>query len=118
MGARRGNLKIECICRLLYPAIIISFSFMFIQTLKGQLSWQVTLPFAVNLVANLIFTRIQFVFRRPRLAAALILIVWSSISWSMAAVGKHHQLIALAQLPHVVWVSTATDLQLLITLWN
>ena len=106
------------IWQLLYPVIIVSFSFVFIQTLRGQLSWKVALPFAINLVANLIFTPIQFGLRSLTLAAADILIVWSSILWSMAAVWKHHRLIALAQLPYFVWVSIATVLQLLITLWN
>jgi tryptophan-rich sensory protein len=32
---------------------------VFVQAFRGKISWLVALPFAINLVANLIFTPIQ-----------------------------------------------------------
>ena len=78
----------------------------------------VPLPFAINLVANLIFTPIQFEMRNLPLAAVDILIVWATIIWMMGAVWRHYRWVAVAQLPYFVWVSLATVLQLSITAMN
>jgi len=76
------------------------------------------LPFAINLVTNLIFTPIQFGMRNLPLASVDILIVWGTIIWMMVAIWKHYRWIAVAQMPYFVWVSTATVLQLSITWMN
>lgn len=102
----------------LYPIILISFGFVFVQALRGKIPRWVALPFAINLVANLIFTPIQFGLRNLPLAAADILIVWSTIIWSVIAVWPHYRSVALAQGPYFVWVSIATTLQLSITWMN
>lgn len=39
----------------LYPIILISFGFVFVQAFRGRVSWRVAAPFAINLVANLLF---------------------------------------------------------------
>ncbi len=51
---------ISLIWRILYPIIILSFGFVLVQAIRGKLPWTVALPFAFNLVANLIFTPILF----------------------------------------------------------
>ena len=51
---------IGLIWQMLYPVILVSFGFCFVQALRGKLPWMVALPFAINLVANLLFTPIQF----------------------------------------------------------
>jgi tryptophan-rich sensory protein len=106
------------IWRILYPLIFVSFGFVFVQTLRGKLSWLVALPFAINLAANLGFTPIQFGMRNLLLAAIDILIVWATIIWMMLAVWKHYRWVALAQIPYFLWVSLATALQLSITAMN
>jgi tryptophan-rich sensory protein len=78
----------------------------------------VALPFAINLVANLIFSSIQFRMRSLPLASIDILIVLGTIPWMMASVWQHHRWVALAQIPYLVWVLIATVLQLTITAWN
>lgn len=75
-------------------------------------------PFAVNLVAKLIFTPIQFGMRNLSLAAVDILIVWATIIWMVIAVWRHYRWVAVAQVPYFVWVSLATVLQLSITAMN
>ena len=91
---------------------------MFVQAFRKKLPWRVALPFAVNLVANLLFTPIQFGLRNLPLAAADILVVWATIIWMMIAVWRHYRWVAVAQVPYLVWVSIATVLQLSITASN
>ena len=71
-----------------------------------------------NLVANLVFTPIQFGMRNLSLAAADIVVVWLTIIWMSIVVWKHYRWVSLAQIPYFVWVSLATILQLSITWHN
>jgi translocator protein len=109
---------IGLIWQILYPIILVSFGFVFVQALRKRLPRLVALPFAVNLVANVIFTPIQFGMRNLPLAAVDILIVWTTIIWMMVAVWRHYRWVAVAQAPYFIWVSLATILQLSITWMN
>lgn len=109
---------IGLIWQILYPIILVSFIFVFVQAARKQIGWRVALPFAINLVANLIFTPIQFGLRNLPLAALVILIVWGTILWMITAVWKHSHWVAVAQVPYLIWVSIATVLQLSITWMN
>ena len=109
---------IGLIWQILYPIILISFGFVFVQAIRKKLPWQVALPFAINLVANLIFTPIQFEMRNLPLAAVDILIVWGTIIWCVVAVWPHFKSVAVAQGPYFVWVSIAMVLQMSITWMN
>jgi len=109
---------IRLIWQILYPIILLSFGFVFVQAVRKKVPWLVALPFAINLVTNLIFTPIQFGMRNLPLAAVDILIVWVTILWMMVAVWRHYRWVALAQVPYFVWVSLATVLQLSITAMN
>lgn len=106
------------IWQILYPIIFISFGFVFLQAIRKKIPWSVALPFAINLVANLIFTPIQFGMRNLPLAAVDILVVWTTIIWAAVAIWGHYRWVSVAQVPYFVWVSIATVLQLLITAWN
>jgi len=106
------------IWQCLYPIILITFGFVFYQAIRRKLPLNVALPFAINLVANLVFTPIQFGMRNLPLAAIDIVLVWATILWMVWAIWKHHKWIALAQVPYFVWVSLATVLQLSITFNN
>jgi tryptophan-rich sensory protein len=108
---------IGLIWQILYPIIFVTFGFVFIQVLRGKLPWVVALPFAINLVTNLVFTPIFFGLRNIPLASADILIVLGTIVWMMIAIWPHYRWVSLAQLPYLVWVSIATVLQLNIA-WN
>ena len=44
---------ISLIWMILYPLILVSFGFVWVQTFRGKVGWKVALPFAINLVANL-----------------------------------------------------------------
>ena len=109
---------IGMIWRILYPVILVSFGFVFVQAFRGKLPWMVALPFAINLVANLAFTPIQFGLRNMPLAAVDILVVWATILWCMIAIWQHSKWVSIAQVPYLIWVSLATLLQLSITWMN
>lgn len=109
---------IGLIWQILYPVILLSFGFVFLQAYRTRIPWIVALPFAINLVANLIFTPIQFGLRNLPLASVVILLVWGTIIWAAVAVWKHHPWVAIAQLPYFLWVSIATVLQIWITAAN
>ena len=80
---------IGLIRQILYPVILVSSGFVFVQAFREKLPWRVALPFAVNLVANLIFTPVQFGMRNLPLAAVDILVVWATITWMVVAVWRH-----------------------------
>ena len=109
---------IGLIWQVLCPVILVGFGFVFVQALRKKLPWRVALPFAVNLVANLIFTPVQFGMRNLPLAAVDILVVWATITWMVVAVWRHYRWVAVAQVPYFVWVSLATVLQLSVTAMN
>lgn len=106
------------IWQCLYPVILITFVLVFWRAARRDVPWQVALPFAINLIANLIFTPIQFGWRNLPLASVDILVVWGTIIWMMIAIWKYHPWIAVAQIPYFVWVSIASVLQVSITWRN
>lgn len=110
--------SISPIWMLLYPVILVSFGFVFVQAFRGKVRWLVALPFAINLVASLIFTLIQYGMRNLPLAAVDILVVWGTIIWMAVAVWPHARWVAVAQGPYFIWVSLATMLQLSMTWMN
>ena len=109
---------IGLIWQILYPIIFVTFGFVLVQAIRKKVTWLVALPFAINLLANLIFTPIQFGLRSLPLAALDIVIVWGTILWMIVAIWDKYRWVAVAQVPYLIWVSIATVLQLSITFWN
>lgn len=62
---------ISLIWLILYPIILVSFGFVFVQAFRGKVAWKVALPFAINLVANLLFMPIATIIS-PRQATSAI----------------------------------------------
>jgi len=73
---------------------------VFVQALRKRLPRRVALPFAVNIVANLLFMPIFAGLRSVPLAAADILIVWATIIWCVVAVWPVYKWVAVAQMPY------------------
>ncbi len=109
---------ISLIWTILYPIILVSFGFVFVQAFRGQVGRKVALPFAVNLVANLLFMPIFAGLRNVPLACADILIVWATIIGCVVAAWPIYKWVAVAQVPYFVWMSTATVIQVSITAMN
>ena len=109
---------ISLIWAILYPVIIASFGFVFVKAYQGKVPRNVAVPFAINLVANLLFMPLFAGLRSVPMAAADIVIVWATIIWCVVAVWPHCRYVAVAQGPYFVWVSIATIIQLSITAMN
>lgn len=109
---------ISLIWTLLYPVILVSFGFVFVKAFQRKLPRRVALPFAVNLVANVLFMPLFAGLRSVPVAAADIVVVWATLVWCVVAVWPHHRWVAVAQGPYFVWVSLATTIQLSITAMN
>ncbi len=103
---------------VLYVLILISFGTVFWQTIMRVWPAEVALPFSVNLVANALFTPLQFKVRSNVLAMLDILAVLITIPWMMLWVWPYAPWIAWLQLPYLLWVCFATVLQISITWLN
>ena len=109
---------IGLIWQILYPVIMVTFGFVFVQAFRGKVPWVLALPFAINLAANVMFMPILAGLRNLPLASLNILIVWGTLLWLMVAIWPLYKWVILAQVPYFVWVSIATVLQLSITWMN
>ena len=109
---------IGLVWQTLYPIILVTFGFVFVQAVRKKIDWRVALPFGINLAANLVFTPIQFGLRNLPLASVDILIVLVTIVWCMVAFWPYSRVAALALTPYLAWVGTASVLQLSITWMN
>lgn len=109
---------IGLIWSILYPIIAITHGFVIIQAFRGRLSWWIALPFILNLIANAIFSPLLFRAQSLVLAELDILIVLSTIIWSMVVVWPIHRWVALLQIPYLIWVSIATVIMTSLFIWN
>jgi len=104
---------------VLYVLIAISFGYVFYQTIITR-RWplRIAVPFALNLIANLLFSLIQFQLQSNLLAAIDILIILLTIPWMVHAVWRRAPWVAWMQLPYALWVTFASVLQISITVLN
>ncbi|HVK15542.1 MAG TPA: tryptophan-rich sensory protein [Fimbriiglobus sp.] len=103
---------------ILDPVTVASSGFVFVPAFRRRVPVRVVLPFAVNLVANLLIMPTFAGLRSVPLAAADVVIVWAAIVWCVVAVWPHHKWVAVARGPYFVWVSLATAIQVSITVMN
>src|ERR1700730_5435019 len=90
---------ISLIWIILYPIILISFGFVFVQAFRSRAPGRLAGPFVVNLVANLMFMPIFAGLRSVPLAAVDIVIVWATIIWCVIAVWPAYKWVGAAQVP-------------------
>lgn len=103
---------------LLYIGIIISFGTVFLLAVQKKISWMIAVPFALNLIANVAFTPLQFGLRSNILASVDIVIIFATLIWAMIAIYPHSHAVTYAQIPYLLWVSFAMVLQFTITYLN
>ncbi len=103
---------------VLYSIIAVTFGYVFLRVLKGDLPRSVAVPFLLNLVFNFAFSPIQFGLQSNLLAAIDILLVLGTLMWAMVAIYPHHPWVTLSNVPYLAWVTFATVLQLTITFLN
>jgi len=109
---------IGTIWTLLYPIIIVVFGYVIFRVVRGTMPASVLLPLALNVVANVAFTPIQFGLRNLGLASVDIIVVLVTIVWCMVVFWPYARWASLALVPYLIWVATASTLQLSITWLN
>lgn len=95
----------------LYIFIALSFGMVFYKMATRQIPVRVTIPFALNLFFNLIFTFIQFVLNNYFLAGLDIILILVTLVWGMIAIFPYARWIAYFQIPYLIWIGFATVLQ-------
>ncbi len=103
---------------ILYIIIAISFGYVLYKYLKGKISFNILLPFILNLIFNLSFTYIQFGLKNLPLASIDVLLVFITLIWGIIKISKKYKWVAYVNIPYLLWVSFATILQLTITFLN
>lgn len=106
---------------VLYVIIAVSFGTVFYKAFTREIPWMVALPFALNLLFNLIFTPIQFGLKNNLLASLDILLVLVTLVWALYAVWNAAptlRWVVYANIPYLLWGTFATCLQLTITFLN
>jgi tryptophan-rich sensory protein len=103
---------------VLYIIIAVSFGKVFLLWSQKKITFLVALPFALNILFNLMFTPLQFGLKNNLLAAADILLVLATLIWAMVAIYPFQKWISYILIPYLLWVSFATVLQLTITYLN
>jgi tryptophan-rich sensory protein len=103
---------------VLYVLIFVSFGTVFYKAWKKELPSRIALPFALNIVFNILFSPIQFTLQNNFLAGVDIILVLGTLIWAMVAIYPRIKWIALINIPYLLWVSFATVLQLTITVLN
>ncbi len=103
---------------VLYVIIFFVNIYLIAILFQGYISWVVILPFWINLFANFIFTPIQFGLKNNLLALLDIIIILTTIIWSMISIWPINNILALAYAPYLIWVCIATVLQISITWLN
>ena len=103
---------------VLYIIIFVSFGTVFLRVFKGELPYLIALPFALNLLFNLLFTPLQFGLQNNELATLDILFVLFTLVWSLFVVYPYLPWVAFINLPYLFWVIFAIGLQLTIRYLN
>ena len=106
---------------VLYTIIAVAFGTVFYKAFTKQIPWIVALPFVLNLFFNFVFTPIQFGLKNNLLASFDILLVLSTLIWTLYAVWDNVselRWVVYANIPYLLWVIFATCLQLSVTYLN
>lgn len=102
----------------LYVIIVISYGYVFYAAVEGVLPWIVALPFVLNLILNIACTLFQSFLRNNFLAAIDSLLVLVTLIWLIVAIYPYMPVIAIINIPYLLWVSFSTALQLTVTYFN
>lgn len=106
---------------VLYAIILVTYGTVFYKAFTKQIPWMVAVPFALNLVFNLLFTPIQFGLKNNLLASLDILLVVGTLVWALYTIWHavpELRYIVYANIPYLLWGTFATCLQLSITFLN
>ena len=96
---------------ILYAVLGISIIAVIRRVYTGAIPPFVVLPFALNLVFNMLFTPIQFRLRNNYLALVDVILVVGTLVWALITVFPYYPIAAYANIPYLLWGVFATILQ-------
>ena len=98
---------------ILYPIIAVTFGYIFYESyVKETLDVKYAHPFVWNLSLNLFFNVTFFLFRSQQLSLAVVMGTLATLVISMWQIYPVYAWVAYANIPHLIWLCTATTLQL------
>ncbi len=103
---------------VLYLIIFLTYGITLWLVITKKVPSYVIIPFVLNLIFNFAFTPIQFGLKNNFLASVDVFLVLVTIIATIILIFPYSKLVALFQLPYLVWVSFATILQFIITYLN
>ena len=106
---------------VLYAIIAVSFGTVFYKVFTKQIPWIVALPFALNLLFNLVFIPIQFGLKNNLIASIDILLFLVTLVWALYAIwnfSPDFRWIVYVNIPYLLWGMFATCVQFTITYLN
>ena len=102
----------------LYIIIVITYGFIMMKYIKGELPLWLILLFAVNLVSNVVYSPIQFGLRNNEAALVDVAILDLTLIAAMAGIFQFYPWITYALIPYLAWVYAASVLQISVTYLN
>jgi tryptophan-rich sensory protein len=103
---------------VLYLGIIVSFGSVFLQAWRGAIPARLAVPFALNLLCNVLFTYIQMQLQSNVGAAVDIVLILATLGWALYVIYPYMPWVTYINIPYFLWVSFATILQFSITYLN
>ncbi len=103
---------------LLYIVMGLSFGYVALQSLNGSIHTSVLAPFFANLFFNLIFTPIQFGWKKSVLATIDSVLIIFTLLWAFSTISPFVPWVILVNIPYLLWVIYATILQITMTVLN
>lgn len=102
----------------LYTVILITYGIAIYMMITKKIPWYIGVVLLLNLIFNFAFTPIQFGLKNNLLASIDAVLLLITIILSVVLFYPYSKMLALSQLPYLIWVSFATVLQITITYLN
>lgn len=87
---------------VLYVIIAVSFTYVFYKTYTGEVPYSIAAIFLLNLIANAIFTPLQFGLQSNLLAAIDILVVLGTLAAALYFIYPYFPWVAYVNIPYLL----------------
>jgi len=103
---------------IIYPLIALAFIYTLVLIYRKRVPARFAGIFAVNLIANILFTPIQLGLMNTWLATLDIFLILATLILLVFGIYRYSKLTSLLLVPYLLWVSFATVLQVSLLVLN
>lgn len=103
---------------VLYVLIIVAAVLLLLKWRRDAVPTSLVLLFAANLIANLLYTPLQFGLHSNGLALLDVLIIFGTLAWFEYRIRVYSRPIFYLLVPYLLWVAFAVVLQISVTALN